>query len=130
MIDVRSIRNILFTLTALAWLPMSMHCRLETIPGLEFLACKTAAPQSNPNSHCADTGCCAAENAQYKAEQNHLALLCQQFVISFAPVKNLPKALPDEVSLGILIAAPPSFLESWQFSFRTALPVRAPSIAS
>lgn len=39
-------------------------------------------------------------------------------------------ALPIEVSLGILTAAPPEILSSRHFLSRTALPVRAPSVRS
>ena len=130
MIGVRSLRNILFALTALAWLVTTMHCRLETVPGLQFLACKTATPPSNPNSHCDDNGCCAAEKSQYRTEQDHLTLPAQQFFLSSVPVLDVPKALPDEVRLGLLTAAPPELPKTWQFSLRAALPVRAPSFAS
>ena len=131
MSDVRSLRNIWFALAALAWLSMSMHCQLETVPGLEFLACQTATPQSNPNSHCGDNGCCAAEKSQYKSEQLRVSLPSPDLLpISFAPLLTLANSLPDEVSLGILTAAPPQLLKTWQFASRTALPARAPSIAS
>ena len=131
MTGVRSLRNILFLMTALAWLSMSMHCQLETVPGLEFLACKTTAPASNPNSHCGDDGCCAAEKSQYKNEQLRLKLPTPDWLmISSAPLLTPTKSLPDEVSLGILTAAPPQLLKTWHFASRTALPVRAPSIAS
>jgi len=109
---------------------MSMHCRLERIPGLEFLACQTA-PESNPNSHCADSGCCAAEKSQYKSEQLRVSLPSPDLLpISFAPIVDAANSLPDEVSLGILTTAPPQLLKTWQFASRTALPARAPSIAS
>ena|SRR5581483_6881384 len=130
MRGVRSLRDIWFALAALAWLSMSMHCRLERIPGLEFLACQTA-PESNPNSHCADSGCCAAEKSQYKSEQLRVSLPSPDLLpISFAPIVDAANSLPDEVSLGILTTAPPQLLKTWQFASRTALPARAPSIAS
>ena len=131
MIGVRSLRNIWFALAALAWLSMSMHCQLETIPGLEFLACQTTAPASNPNSHCGDNGCCAAEKSQYKTEQLRLTLPTPDLLpMTLAPLLNPANSLPDEVSVGILTAAPPELPTTWQFCSRTALPVRAPSIAS
>jgi len=130
--DVRSLRNIWFALTALAWLSMTMHCQLETIRGLEFLACQATAPASKPDSHC-DTGCCAAEKSQYtKSAQLRVTLPSPDLLpILSMPLLDLANALPDEVSVfGILTAAPPGLTACWQFSFRTALPVRAPSLAS
>ena len=130
MIGVRSLRNIWFALAALAWLSMSMHCQLERIPGLEFLACQTA-PESNPNSHCADSGCCAAEKSQYKSEQLRVSLPSPDLLpISFARLLTPVNSLPEEVHLGILTSAPPQLLKTWHFASRKALPVRAPSIVS
>ena len=131
MSDVRSLRNIWFALAALAWLSMSMHCQLEGIPGFQFLACQTTAPASNPDTHSCDSGCCAVEKAQYKTEQFRLTISTPDLLpMTFALLLSPPNSLPDEVSLGILTAAPPQLLKTWQFASRTALPVRAPSIAS
>lgn len=131
MRDVRSLRNIWFAMAALAWLSMTMHCQLESVPGLEFLACQTTAPASNSNSHCDDSGCCAVEKSQYKSEQFRLTLASPDLLpISFTPLLALANSLPDEVCVGVLTAAPPQLLKTWQFASRTALPVRAPSIAS
>ena len=124
----------MFALAAFLWLPVSAHCQLETIPGLEFLRC-VSDNQSRPNQgHCGDTGCCSAEKSQYKSEQLRLTLPSPDLMpipaTPLTPLSNLANGLPDEVSLGILTAAPPESLKNWQFLSRTALPVRAPSIAS
>jgi hypothetical protein len=110
---------------------MSMHCQLEGIPGLEFLACQTTAPASNPNSHSCDSGCCSAEKSEYKSEQLRLTLpLPDLLPVSLTPILDTANSLPAEVSVGILTAAPPQLRKTWQFASRTALPARAPSIAS
>lgn len=131
-IRVRHFRSILFALVAFLWLPVSAHCQLETVPGLEFLACQSAGPASgNPNSHCADSGCCSAERSEYTAEQTPFSQPSPDlFVITSEPVLTLPNSLPAEVSVGILTAAPPELSTTWHFASRTALPVRAPSTAS
>jgi len=109
---------------------MTMHCQLESVPGLEFLACQTTHT-SNPDSHCGDTGCCAVEKSQYKTEQIRVSFPTPELLpMPYAPLLIPANSLPDEVRLGILTAAPPQLLMTWQFSFRTALPARAPSIAS
>jgi hypothetical protein len=131
MNGVRNFRSIFFALAAFAWLPVSAHCQLETVPGLEFLACKTTAPASNPDSHCGDDGCCSAEKSEYKSEQLRLTLpLPDLLPVSLTPILDAANSLPAEVSVGILTAAPPQLRKTWQFASRTALPARAPSIAS
>ena len=108
------------------WLPVTFHCELESIPGLEFVRCAADTPNQ---SDCNDDGCCAVEKQQYKSEQ-YRKTMPVLVSISAAPFLNATHSLPDEVSLGIFTAAPPELLKTWQFAFRTALPVRAPSLAS
>lgn len=119
-------------LLALAWVPLTSHCKLESIPGLEFLRC-TCDTQSGPNSGdpCQDDGCCAVESAKYQSPRQQE--ITPVFVVAILPAEilgMLEHSLPPEVSLGILTSAPPDLPTSWQFSLRTALPVRAPSLAS
>lgn len=132
MNGVRPFRNIFFALAAFLWLPAAAHCQLESIPGLEFLSCQAGTSYSeNPDSHCGDTGCCSVEESQYKTEQSHLTLPSPKvLLLSSAPVLDLADTLSDEVSQGILTAAPPQLLKTWHFASRTALPARAPSLAS
>jgi hypothetical protein len=129
---VRFLRNILCVLAALAWLPMTAHCRLESIPGLEFLACLTESNcHGQQGSNRGDAGCCSAEKSQYTTEQLRVTLPSPDWLpISSAPLLDLANVLPAEVSIGILTAGPPKLTVSWQFSSRTALLARAPSLAS
>ena len=129
---VRFLRNILCVLAALAWLPMTAHCRLESFPGLEFLACVTESNcHGEQGSDRGDAGCCSAEKSQYTTEQLRVTLPSPDWLmISSAPLLTPAKSLPDEVNLGILTSAPPQLLKTWQFASRTALPARAPSLAS
>lgn len=131
-IRVRFLKNILVVLVAVAWLPMTLHCRLETVPGLEFLACEAESrSDSVPSSDCGDTGCCSVEKSQYKTEQHRLTLLPPNFQPSpFAPVLDLANTLSDEASREAPAIAPPELPRCWQFIFRTASPPRAPSFAS
>jgi hypothetical protein len=129
---VRYFRNIFFALAAFLWLPVSAHCQLETVPGFEFLACLTeSACHDNQSSDRGDTGCCSVEKSQYKTEHLRLTLPTPNLLpMTFAPLLTPANSLPDEVCLGILTSAPPQLLKTWQFASRSALPVRAPSIAS
>ena len=132
MSGVRYFRNIFFALAAFLWLPVSAHCQLESVPGLEFLRCAVDIQSARGSStDCGDSGCCAVEKSQYKAEQLRLTLPPPDLLpVSFVPVVCVENSLPAEVSVGVLTAAPPQLRKTWQFASRTALPVRAPSIAS
>ena len=129
---VRTLRTVIVALLALAWVPLTSHCILESIPGLEFLrcACDTQLPSSSGDP-CQDDGCCAVESAQYQSPRQQDLIPIVVFAIIPAEVFGvLQPSLPPEVSLGIVTSAPPDLTTSWQFSLRTALPVRAPSFAS
>ena len=127
---MRRFQNIVFALAAFLWLPVSAHCQLESVPGLEFLRCSIKASDSQqPAKDCSD--CCAVEKSQYRAEHHRLTIPTPDLLLlSLAPVLPPATALPAEVSGGFLTAAPPELPTTWQFSARTALPARAPSIAS
>jgi hypothetical protein len=129
---VRRFRNIVFTLAALLWLPASAHCQLESLPGLEFLQCDgDAQAPCDTSKDCGDCGCYAAENSHYNSGQLRFTFPSPEWqVVSFTADVALVNTLPAEVSLGILTAAPPPLLQTWQFVSRAALPVRAPSAAS
>lgn len=135
LLAVRTIRITMVSLVALTWVLLTSHCKIEAMPGFEFLRCATdihaPAESESGGDPCKDTGCCAIESAQYHApRQQELAPVV---VLAIVPPDNfgvVEQSLPKEVSLGILTSAPPELPTSWQFSLRTALPVRAPSLAS
>ena len=120
----------MFSLLSLViWLPATVHCELESVPGLKFLRC--AADGQNPNGDCKDDGCCAVEKSQYKSEQVPLTVQSPDLLpVSLLPILDVANTLPAEVSLGILTAAPPELHQTWHFVSRMALPVRAPSFTS
>lgn len=129
MTGVRHFRNIIFALAAFMWLPASAHCHLETIPGLEFLRC--ADDGQNAKGTCDGSGCCAVEKSQYQSEQNYFTFSTPDFLPALHPsLIQVENSLPAEVSVGILTAAPPQLVKTWHFVSRTALPARAPSLAS
>jgi hypothetical protein len=128
---VRNFRNIFFTLAAFLWLPASAHCQFATLPGLDFLQCSVSAQSTcAADKGCADCGGCSIEKSQYNKTGQLRVPLTDLLPLPLAPLPILAKTLPAEVSVGILTAAPPSLLQTWQFTSRTALPARAPSLAS
>ena len=88
-------------------------------------------PVCNPSQDCDDCGCFALEKSQYNSAQLRLTIPTPVLqTVFFLPPLPLAADLPAEVSLGILKAAPPHLLQTWSFASRTALPARAPSLAS
>jgi hypothetical protein len=135
LLAVRTIRIAMVSLLALTWVLLTSHCKIEAMPGFEFLRCATdihaPAESESGGDPCKDVGCCSIESAQYHAPRQHE--LAPVVVLAIVPADNfgvVEQSLPKEVSLGILTAAPPELPTSWQFLSRTALPVRAPSLAS
>ena len=132
---MRSLKNILFVLAAFAWLPMTSHCKLESVPGFEFLACISETNchgESKPQGTVPEqSGCCSIEKSHYKSDQFRVTIQTPEMLpIEAASLFDLSSVLPAEVCVGILNTGPPELSSSWQFSFRTALPARAPSLVS
>lgn len=135
LLSVRTIKIAMVSLVALTWVLLTSHCKIEVMPGFEFLRCATdihaPAESESGGDPCKDSGCCSFESAQYQAPRQQEA--APVIVFAVIPADSLgvvERSLPKEVSLGILTAAPPELPTSWQFLSRTALPVRAPSLAS
>lgn len=122
-------------LVALAWVLLTSHCRIEALPGFEFLRCATDVHEpvesENGGDPCEDAGCCSMESAQYHAPRQQE--LTPILGLAMVPVENpgvADQSLPQEVSLGILTASPPGLPGPWQFCHRAALPPRPPSLTA
>jgi hypothetical protein len=127
-------RTCLLLLLAL-WVPATQHCRLEVLPGFEFLSCCRHAQDAQAPAHhdqdCADDGCAAFESGLYQQEDTQVAV-----VTPLAPLLLFlaPPANQDPPSLPLVSAAaalsPPELAGTWHFSSRAALPARAPCVLS
>jgi len=109
---------------AVVWLPITSHCAWENLPGLPFFQCATGTPQ---DSDCEDDWCAQLETATYKVADTSTVVPVLSLALSFQ-VPSMER-LPAEQSSPVT-AAPPEVPAGWQFSFRTALPPRAPSLVS
>ena len=120
---------------AALWVVAGFHCRLEVLPGFEFLSCcQHSECEKSPTHHareCTDDGCAAVELGFYKPEKLRdapvaplLALVIQP---SLLPEPDLANAFNHSVSIS---SSPPELPKCWRFSQRTALPPRAPSLVS
>ena len=124
------IRTVTLVMVAL-WGLATWHCNLELMPGLEFLSCcqhpDTAPHQDND---CDEDGCAVVESGLYKLEEQAASAPIPSLVLSvLLPLweATAPSVHPPVESLS---SAPPELPRIWQFSFRTALPPRAPSFVS
>src|SRR6185369_6609673 len=108
------------------WVPITAHCHLEKVPGLEFLKC----PSDTQDSGCQD-GCQVVESGLYKIPEHSVLVPApvDLLVPCFEPTLA-DEVQPGSVPLGLLSLAPPDLRQSWQFVSRAALPVRAPSSLS
>ncbi|HKS37334.1 MAG TPA: hypothetical protein VJW76_09110 [Verrucomicrobiae bacterium] len=128
---MNSWKRILAAALLVLWVPLTMHCRLESLPGMEFLACcphEEAAPHQD--SDCDDDACAVVESASYKTENGRIAIPTPVLVpaLFLAPLLRL-EAIPAVNHLAFEKPSP-ELPVSWQFSFRAALPPRAPSFVS
>ena len=113
----------------------SLHCRLEVLPGFDFLSCcdHLDAPETpaHHDSDCGPDGCASVESGFYKISSPQTApgkplLALVAWVI--------PSATADEpLPLARLAgdpSAPPELPPAWRFALRTALSPRAPALVS
>jgi hypothetical protein len=128
---VNSWKRIVAGALLVLWVPLTMHCRLESLPGMEFLVCcphEDASPHQD--SDCDDDVCAVVESASYKTENNRVVIptpmLAPALLLSsLLSLEVIPAANPVAFE-----ASPPELPATWQFFFRTALPPRAPSFIS
>ena len=108
----------------------SMHCILEGVPGFDFLktCCFVDSAPSAPKDCESDE--CVVESGDYRAEEQTVS--APQPLLLLALLSSVIEAPLPEPQVALLVASesPPELPKVWQFSHRTALPVRAPSIAS
>ena len=128
-------RTIFVSAIAILWVAASFHCRLEVLPGFEFLSCcQHADGQKSPTHHekdCNDDGCAAIERGFYKPETPQAAPLIHLLALN-AWLSPLPEHAQVCVfdRLLTISSSPPELPRIWQFSQRTALLPRAPSFVS
>lgn len=126
----RLARLLILTLVA-AWLPVTLHCRLEAAGFYDDEACcagETAA--TAPAGECHDNTCPTVENALYKESARDLQIPAPALTTCLVCLASLPFPEPtaDPDLSPARHAAPPELEVSWQFIARAAPPARAPSL--
>ena len=113
------------------WGLATMHCDLEQVPGFEFFAsCHAQGSAPHQDNDCESDGCSAVESGFYRIEEQAPAVTVPLLMLSF--VLPLWEVTPPTPALLFepLIGSPPELPRGWQFSYRTALPPRAPSLVA
>jgi hypothetical protein len=110
------------------------HCRLEILPGLEFLSCcQHSEGEKSPLHHekdCTDDGCASIEFGFYNLETLQVTPAMPALALvdwASALPEREPASSFDHVLLNNSSASLPELPRIWRFSQRTALPPRAPS---
>ena len=120
---VRRAKVLMALMLAVLWLPVTMHCALEVLPGLDFLICcdhEGAVPHEDDD--CGADACATVESGFYKL-QDHEDLLSalSEIVVGHAWIAGDPCL--------ISVSPPPTDLTAgWQFTTRAAPLPRAPSV--
>jgi hypothetical protein len=121
---VKRLLQLFAIVLAVLWAPLTSHCTWENFPGLQFMQCAT---DTTENSDCEDDACATLEKAWYKVAETDTAVplpflhvLFHLSSIDFTPSEQMASltSVPGDIPTG------------WQFTFRTALPSRAPSFVS
>ena len=112
------------------WLPVTSHCQMETILGLNFLGCcqqEQGAPHQD--SGCDEDLCASIEAGFYQVENPPRLVAAPPVWLmagGFAGWSDAPLS-PEPPGTGA-IDVPPELSVTWQFSFRVALLPRAPTV--
>lgn len=125
------LKTIVALMLLVLWAPVTSHCLLERVPGLAFLACAEDDSGKGDCGNDAD-GCESVESATYRTEDAQPLVSTFEIKVALLVAILAPDSLPlrGEPLLATGTHPPAELSSSWQFSFRTALPPRAPSFAS
>lgn len=128
---MKSLKTLLTLLLVAIW-PLAMsHCKLEQLPGFAFLACATDADATHAETNCDTDNCASIESGLYKTEDTQQSVPAPPLVkSSFQTTTVLAETEPASGCTDHFDPIAPELPKSWQFSFRTALPPRAPSFVS
>lgn len=114
------------------WLPATSLCLVERAGWISNDDCCPSSsektPSSQPSSHSA---CCTLVSGSYKVVDHQSVTTISPVVVAVLLTRLGGFALLADASFVVpRTAIPPDLPVSWQFSFRTALPPRAPSFVS
>ncbi len=126
------LRTVMTVTLAAFWLLAINHCKLEQIPGLNFISCcEEGDGASFPDKECETDGCASVESGFYKMEDCQSSRPAPPLIAVTLLLPLLSAQVPlFSTSQVNLDSSPLELLVAWQFSFRAAAPPRAPSLVS
>ncbi len=124
-------KSVLIVLLAL-WLPATLHCGLELVPSLSFLRCgEHQDEKSHQTAGCDEDFCATVESGCYRVEDHPSVGVPPVPTVAAGGMDWLVEdLLPERPLLPVAQPSPPDLSRIWQFSYRAALPPRAPSFVS
>jgi hypothetical protein len=119
-------------LLALIYLPAASLCLMERAGWFSYDDCCASdsqdASSSNSSGHMA---CCSLASATYKLDDSPAIKIAVTVAVPVLLVDVTPLVHePDPAEIIPVSTSPPELPACWQFSFRAALPARAPSFVS
>jgi hypothetical protein len=115
------------------WVPGTMHCLLETVPGFSFMQVCCGGDEASPaTGECADDVCGEVESGSYRLEDHSVMAPVAAVFLAWEAWDWLGVPFAEHALQSQFLPASPGPHElprSWQFHHRAALPPRAPSLA-
>jgi hypothetical protein len=124
---LKHLKRILAMLLLVLWAPTTSHCMIESAGLLPaFLCCDEAC-----GGEADQDACKALESAAYKVDERD-SPVAMSVVLFLLPqvLSDLNDGVEPAPAPGFYPQGAPELAVTWQFSSRTALPPRAPSLAS
>ncbi len=127
---VSRLARMLVLLLVAAWLPVTLHCRLEAAGFNDADECCASEPAADAAGDCKDDACPTVEDALYKESAQSLKIAAPDLSLCFACIALVPPmTVETEPALSpARHAPPPEIAAAWQFIVRAAPPARAPSL--
>jgi hypothetical protein len=132
--NVRGLKSFFALLLLGTWFSCTAHCTLEMMTADKPLACcdntkfgsnSSQAPASP--DHCV---CGWVKSGGYTFSESTPLVIAPTDALPLFTLSSPGEESFTDPALPKLIFSRPKFSTSWQFAFRTALPARAPSLAS
>jgi hypothetical protein len=127
LVPVKRLLPLFGLILAVLWVPVTSHCAWENFSDWQFFQCADDASPASQESDCNDDTCLTVESASYKISETDALLAVPCFHL-MAQV-SIPEPICKDPSFPVT-AALAEISIGWQFSYRTALPPRAPSFVS
>lgn len=129
---MQPLKTIVTVLVLAVWAACTAHCAIENLSGAAGVpCCKDDGGRSDQTPHAPGHCVCSAIQAGgYVSQDSSLSIplpLDGAVLFVVAPQQVDLRTQPVDVDPA---ASPPGALAPWQFSFRAALPARAPSSIS